>query len=93
MCNQCAFFYERNQFRYVGLNLSLFFEQLTSEEKTYGNFMQDNATAHIAKNSMLALHELWPSRSHDFNSCDCYLLGTLKEEMYVNNPHSLEEHQ
>jgi hypothetical protein len=65
--------------------------------------MQDNATAHTANNSMVALHEvfgervisrgLWPPRSPDLNPCDFYLWGTLKEKVYVNNQHSLEELQ
>jgi hypothetical protein len=64
--------------------------------------MQDN-TSHTAKNSTVALDEvfgervisrgLWPPRSPDLNSCDFYLWGTLKENVYVNNPHSSEELQ
>jgi hypothetical protein len=34
-----------NSERYVRLILSLFFSQLTDEEKLYGHFVQDNATA------------------------------------------------
>jgi hypothetical protein len=43
----------------VRLILSPFFDQLTGEKELYGNFMQDNATAHIAKNSMAALDEVF----------------------------------
>jgi hypothetical protein len=92
-----------NSERYVRLILSPFFDQLTDEEKSYGHFMQDNATVHTANNSMVALDEvfgervisrgLWPPRSHDLNPCDFYLWGTLKEKVYVKNPHSLEELQ
>jgi hypothetical protein len=99
-----VFFHETiNSERYVRLILSPFFDQLTDEEKSYGHFMQDNATAHTANNSMVALDEvfgervisrgLWPPRSPDLNPCDFYLWGTLKEKVYVNNPHSLEELQ
>lgn len=36
---------------YVTLILSLFFNQLTDEGKSYGQFMEDNATTHTAKDS------------------------------------------
>jgi hypothetical protein len=58
---------------------------------------------HIANNSVVALDEIfgeriiswgmWPPRSPDLNPCDFYLWGTLKEKVYINNPHSLEELQ
>jgi hypothetical protein len=53
------------------------------EEKTYGYFMQDCATAHTATYSINVLNEvsenrliscgLWPARSPDLNPCDFYL--------------------
>jgi hypothetical protein len=43
---------------YVRLILSLFFSQLT-DEKSYGYFMQDNATAHTVNNSMVTLDEVF----------------------------------
>jgi hypothetical protein len=43
----------------VRLILSPFFNQLTDEEKSYGHFMQDNATAHTANNSVVALDEVF----------------------------------
>jgi hypothetical protein len=43
----------------VRLILSPFFGQLTNEEKLYGNFMQDNATAQILNNSVVALDEVF----------------------------------
>jgi hypothetical protein len=88
-----------NSERYVRLILSPFYIQQTNEEKSYAHFVQDNATAHIANNSMVALDNvfgeriispgLWPPQSPDLNSCDFYLWGTLKEKVYVNNPHIL----
>jgi hypothetical protein len=42
----------------VRLILSPFFGQLT-DEKLYGHFMQDNVTVHTAKNSMVALDEVF----------------------------------
>jgi hypothetical protein len=32
---------------------------LTEDEKTYGHFMQDSATAHTANNSMNAIAEVF----------------------------------
>jgi hypothetical protein len=68
------------------------------EEKTYGYFMQDGATAHIATYSIHVLNEvfenrlisrgLWPARSPDLNPCDFYLWGNLKDKVYSNNPHT-----
>jgi hypothetical protein len=50
-----------NSDRYVRLILSPLFGQLT-DEKSYGHFMQDNATAHTANNSVVALHEAFGER-------------------------------
>jgi thiamine phosphate synthase YjbQ (UPF0047 family) len=54
------FFHETiNSKHYVTLVLSPFFDQLTDEEKSYRHFMQDNATAHTANNTMVALDEVF----------------------------------
>jgi hypothetical protein len=42
---------------FVTLILSPFFDQLTDENKLYRHFMQDNAMAHTANSSVVALHE------------------------------------
>jgi hypothetical protein len=34
---------------------------------------------------------LWPPRSPDLSPPDLYLWGLLKENVYKNNPHTLEE--
>jgi hypothetical protein len=83
-----------NSDRYVRNILEPFFEQLTDDERQYGYFQQDNATAHIARNSMSALQEvfddriittrLWPPRSPDLSVCDFYLWGSLKGNVYRN---------
>jgi hypothetical protein len=44
------------------LILSPFFGQLTDEEKSHGHFMQGNATAHTANNSVVALDEIFGER-------------------------------
>jgi hypothetical protein len=71
------------------------------KKKRHGYFMQDGATAHTATYSTNVLNEvfenrlishgLWPARSPDLNSCDFYLQGNPKDEVYSNNPHTLVE--
>jgi hypothetical protein len=71
------------------------------EERTYGYFMQDVATAHTATYSIKVLNKvfedrlisrrLWPARSPDLNPCDFYLWGNQKDKVYSNNPHTLVE--
>jgi hypothetical protein len=39
----------------------------------------------------LVTHTLWPPRSPDLNTRNYYLLGTLKDRVYMNNPHQLQE--
>ena len=34
---------------------------------------------------------MWPPTSQDLNLCIYYLWGRLKDTVYVNNPHSLQE--
>jgi hypothetical protein len=63
--------------------------------------MQDSATAHTANNSMNAIAEvfgeqvispqLWSTHSPDLNPYDFYSRDILKDNVYVNNPHSLWE--
>jgi hypothetical protein len=89
-----------NSDRYVNDIPNPFFNQLTAEEKQYGYFQQDNATAHTASASMVAIREvfedriisrgLWPPRSPDLSFCDFYLWGNLKGKVYKNNPRSIE---
>jgi hypothetical protein len=65
--------------------------------------MQDNAIAHTANNSMVAVQKafderiksqgFWPPLSPDLNPCDFYLWSTLKEKVYVNNLQSLKQLQ
>ena len=80
--------------QYVGLILQPFFAELTDEEKDYAYFIQNNATAHTANDTMLELTNifgdcilsrgLWPPRSPDLNPCDLYLWDKLKSVSYVN---------
>jgi hypothetical protein len=78
-----------------------FFDSITEEQKTYGYFMQDGATAHTAIYSIKVLNEVFenrlisrgllPARSADLNPCDFYLWGNLKDKVYSYNPHTLVE--
>jgi hypothetical protein len=84
--------------RYVRLIPFFFFDHLTEDEKSYRNFVQDNATAHTSNNSMNVC--FWSAsdesrivacRSTDLNPCNFYIWGTLRDTVYVNNSHSLRK--
>jgi hypothetical protein len=89
-----------NSEHYVNNILEPCFQILTEEEKQHAYFQQDNATAHTSQHSMVVLCEifgeriiswgLWPSCSPDLSVCDFYLWGKLKQNMYRNNPRTLE---
>jgi hypothetical protein len=82
------------------INPDTLFDLLTENEMC-GHFMQENATAHTANNFVSVLAKvlveqvinqgLWPACSFRLNPCIFHLWGTLKDEVYVNNPHSLQE--
>jgi hypothetical protein len=65
------------------------------------SFQQDGIMAHTANSTMQILSEffcgriisrnLLPPRSPDLSPLDFYLWGVLKENVYKNNPHTLEE--
>jgi hypothetical protein len=81
----------------------ILFRHVTNEEKLYRHFMQYNARAYTANNSTDALDEVftetvvgwgvWPPWSPNLNPCNFYLWDMLKNKVYVNNPHSLEDLQ
>jgi hypothetical protein len=97
----CGDFHETvNSDRYVNDILNPFFSQLTAEERQYGYFQQDNATAHTANAAMVAIREVFEDRiisrglrsptSIDLSFCDFYLWGNLKGKDYRNNPRTNE---
>jgi hypothetical protein len=47
----------------MGLIVSPFFGQMSDEEKLYGRFMQDNATAYAVNNSLVVLNEVLVNES------------------------------
>ena len=76
--------------------------QLTPQDKMQFFFQQDGATCHTSHRSLTRVHDmfteertiskgLWPPRSPDLSSCDFYLWGTLKQKVYANNPHNLDQ--
>jgi hypothetical protein len=80
--------------------LEPFFEELTDDDRQCRYFQQDNATAHTARNSMIALQVmfddriistgLWPLRSPDLSVFYFYLWGNLKGKLYRNTPRIAE---
>lgn len=87
--------------RYRNTIIKPFLEYLCDIECTQAYFQQDSATAHTADLSLQLIEEifedrviskgLWPPRSPDLTVCDFYLWGNLKNKVYRNNPHTLEE--
>jgi hypothetical protein len=85
--------------RHVHVILGQIFPQLTEEERLYGWFLQDSATAHTACISMQALSDvfgeaiigsgIW-SAPPDLNSCDFFFWGYLKDKVYNSNPQMKE---
>jgi hypothetical protein len=87
-----VFFNETINFeRYVQVILWQFFSGLTKEERLYGWFQQDSATAHTTRMSMQALFnvfrdriiriDIWPARSTDLTPCDFFSWGCLKDNV------------
>jgi hypothetical protein len=72
----------------VQVILRQFLSELTEEERLYGWFQQDSATANTARMSMQALsdvfgdriinNDIWPAGSPDLNPCDFFLLGLFE---------------
>jgi hypothetical protein len=87
-------FYEDtvNAARYMNNILSPFFTELAKEERLYGVFQQDSATAHTAYTSFgtlqevfgdhIIIHGLWPAHSPDLAPCDFNLCGNLEVKMH-----------
>jgi hypothetical protein len=71
--------------RHVQVILGQFFPELPEEERPYGWFQQDSATAHTI--SMQALYDvlgdriisngIWPASSHDLHPCDFFSSGVV----------------
>jgi hypothetical protein len=78
--------------RYVQVILGQLFSELTEEERLYGWFQQDSATAHTAHMSVQSLSDvlgnriissgIWPASSPDLNHCDFLFRSCLKDKVY-----------
>jgi hypothetical protein len=87
----CFFNETINCERYVHVILRQFFPELI-EEKIYGWFQQDSATAHTTRMSMQALSDVfgdkiissgvWPARSPDLSPCDSFFWCCLTDKIY-----------
>lgn len=90
-----------NADRYRRQILDTFLNQLDDIELTTGYFQQDGASAHTARETLAYLEEffgerlisrgLYPPRSPDLTSCDSFLFAHLKNKIYRNRLHTLEE--
>jgi hypothetical protein len=85
----------------VQVILKQLFPKVTEEERLYGRFQQDSATAHTARISMQTLFDVfgdriissgiyWPTRSSDLNPSDSFW-GCLKDKVYSSNPRREKE--
>lgn len=81
--------------------LEIIINQLDDEEITRGYYQHDNATAHTAAQTQHYLEEfyedrvisrgLWPPRSPDLTPLDYFLFGHLKNTVYKNRLHTVDD--
>jgi hypothetical protein len=86
---------------YVQVILRQFLSGLTEEERLYGWFQQDSATAHTACMSLHTLSDvfgdriissdIWPVRSSNLNACDFFSWSCLKDKVYSSSSRTEEE--
>lgn len=77
------------------------FVALLEADERHCWLQQDGATAHTANSTMIMLREffgehiisrgLWPPRSPDLSPPDFFLWGHLKDNVYKNNPHTIDQ--
>lgn len=87
--------------RYRTNILQEFFQLADQDEIAHGYFQQDGAPAHTAGETMEFLRQvygdrvisqgLWPPRSPDLTPPDFYLFGYLKNKIFQNRIHTIEE--
>lgn len=87
-----------NAERYRNNLLLPFVNQLHDDELRAGYFQQDNATAHKTRETMELLHEFFdnrivdfPPRSPDLTIMDYFIYPHLKNRVFTNRPHTIEE--
>jgi len=73
---------------------------MTENKRMYSYFMHDIAMTDTTNlntgledvlSKGLITYILWPPISQDLNLCKHYLWGIMKDAVYVNEPHSLQE--
>lgn len=90
-----------NAVRYREQILEPFINSLHEDELTLGYFQQDGATAHTAQQTInylqgyygdrLISRNRWPANSPDLTPLDFFLFGHLKNKVFQNRLHNLEE--
>jgi hypothetical protein len=101
ICWTCVFFFKEtiNCERYVQAILGQFFSDLTEEERLYGRFQQDSATANTARVSKQALSDVFEDRVinavfgqhvHPIHAI-FFFWGCLKDRVYNSNSRTEEE--
>ena len=99
---QSIFFSETlNSQQYCDTLVYPFIAQLKEDEIEKAYFQQDGATAHTAHMSVAVLDDvfadriisktIWPPRSPDLSPPDFFLWGAMKNSVYSNNPHAVDE--
>lgn len=87
--------------RYKTQILETIINQMHDDELQRGYFQQDGATAHTTRGNLTYLAEffedrvisrdLWPPRSPDLTPPDFFLWGYLKNKIFRNRMHDIEE--
>lgn len=90
-------------FEFIQNDLQRLLEQVPDEERRLIIFQQDGAPPHNARIVMDFLQDHftgliannsetpWPARSPDLTPCDFFLWGFIKDNVYAERVHSLEE--
>lgn len=84
-----------------GIIFNEFTNQLTSYERKHCWFQQDSATCHTSRESLKNIKktfknrviskDLWPPRSPDLTPLDYFLFGYLKNKIFKNLPHTMDD--
>ena len=83
------------------MSVKNYVNQLTDDELTTGYYQQDGATCHTSNASMREFESFFQDRiisknlctpiSPDLTPADFFLWGLLKDKVYKNTPHTIEQ--